>query len=75
MTDYTTARDEMRLLWSGHKNWIERAERKEFKHTPEEAVRKKQILASLAIVGAELNFIADHTEAFKAWKVARIQSR
>lgn len=68
MTDFTTVRDEMRLLWMGHKNWIERAERREFKHTPEEVVRKKQMLAALVVVGANLNIIAANAASFEAWK-------
>lgn len=70
MTDYGSVRDEMRLLWLGHRNWLERAEGREFKATPEEITRKKQIKGALAIVGTDLNVIADNAASFEEWKLS-----
>lgn len=68
MTDYRSIRDELRLVYLGYRDEIQRAEKGEIKRPDAWLVRRRFIMDAVAVVGADLNVIAANQASFEAWK-------
>lgn len=66
--DYASIRDDLRNVWLGQKNLLDRAVKGEIKRPPEQIERYRELLTAIGIAGAELVLIAANAESYDAWK-------
>lgn len=75
ITPYAALRDEMRGLYLATRDWIERAEKGQFKRPPEWFSSQNKQLRAIEAVGREFNFIADNVASYEAWKASIVGER
>lgn len=66
--DYSSLYQEMRTLWAGMKDRVDRSVRGELKRSPAQIERYCQVCAAIAATGAELKIIAANHASYEAWK-------
>jgi len=66
--DYPSLYQEMRTLWCGYKDRVDRSTRGELKRSPAQIERYRQVCAAIAATGAELKIIAANQASYEAWK-------
>lgn len=67
--DYASIRDDMRTVWMGRKDLLDRAISGKINRPPEQIDRYRSVLESIGAAGAELNIIAADAASYEAWKM------